>query len=146
VAERIQGLREANTLRVVAARITQTRRIADENYAVDFVDRAGRQFTLDIGLFINCTGPLSTYSDDHLLARMAADGLIQADGLEMGVAVANDDRVTGIENAFAIGTMTRGTHWEVTAVPDLRVKAADLAKRIAAYLTLAEPTVSHANR
>ncbi len=71
---------------------------------------------------------------------MTADGLIQADGLEMGVAVASDDRVAGIENVFAIGTMTRGTHWEVTAVPDLRVKAVDLAKRIAADLTSAGPT------
>ncbi len=31
---------------------------------------------------------------------------------------------------FAVGPVTRGTFWEVTAIPDIRVKAAEAAKAV----------------
>lgn len=131
VATVIDGLIAKNILHVSAARIAGIRKKSSHNYSVDLADRTGSTRTIQVGLFINCTGPLSNYGDDDLLSRMAADGLLQADGLDMGIAVTEGDLIEGLESAYAIGTMTRGTHWEVTAVPDLRLRATQLAARIA---------------
>jgi uncharacterized NAD(P)/FAD-binding protein YdhS len=35
---------------------------------------------------------------------------------------------------WAVGPLTRGLHWEITAVPEIRVRAAALAGRIAQEL------------
>jgi uncharacterized NAD(P)/FAD-binding protein YdhS len=34
------------------------------------------------------------------------------------------------EGLYALGTVTRATFWEITAVPELRVRCADMAKTL----------------
>ena len=51
-------------------------------------------------------------------------GLFDHDAL-----VGTDGRVS--DGLFAIGPLTRGRFWEVTAVPDIRVQAASLAGQVA---------------
>ena len=80
----------------------------------------------DAGLIVNCTGPLSSIRDnpDKLIAQMVADDLIRPDDLDLGIQVDESDRLIGVDNAYAIGAITKGRYWEITAVPDLRAGAA----------------------
>ena len=43
---------------------------------------------------------------------------------------------------FALGPATRGAFWEVTAIPDIRVKAAEVAKAVLVALKDKPHTVS----
>jgi uncharacterized NAD(P)/FAD-binding protein YdhS len=62
-------------------------------------------------------------------------GVICSDDLDMGVAV-NDDYQTITHTGeastvcYAIGPLLRGTLWETTAVPELRVQAMNFAQSI----------------
>jgi uncharacterized NAD(P)/FAD-binding protein YdhS len=84
-----------------------------------------------------CTGP----SDDvrrstGLLGRLIESGVATAGPLGFGI---DTDPVTGALRdssgstcayVYCIGTMRRGTLWETTAIPELRVYAHDLAKEL----------------
>ena len=69
--------------------------------------------------------------------RQSLQGLIQPDPLGLGLAVDEAGRpldVAGrpVPGLYAIGPLTRGAAWEITAVPDLRGAALDLARRVTA--------------
>ena len=87
---------------------------------------------------INCTGPLGdlTRTRDPLLQRLIGRGLIRADALSIGIDVDRQGRAltrlgTANNKLFVVGPMTRGAHWEIIAVPDIRVQVWSLAR----YLT-----------
>ena len=74
-----------------------------------------------------------------LLAGLAEEGLLRADVLGLGVAVDDADAVLDADGApvpgvHALGPPTRGRHWESTAIPDIRRRAAELAARLRAML------------
>jgi len=83
---------------------------------------------------INWTGPLGRIDQtgDPLLRQMLADRLIFADRLGIGIEVGADDRIHGQALAWGIGPVTKGKHWEITAVPDIRGQAERIADSIAA--------------
>ena len=91
-------------------------------------------------LIINCTGPLGDIgrSREPLIMDLLAQGLATPDPLGLGVAI---DESGGLKGAagpdaglYAIGPLTRGAFWEITAVPDLRSQALELADRLARRL------------
>jgi uncharacterized NAD(P)/FAD-binding protein YdhS len=96
--------------------------------------RGGDPIELDVGLVINCTGPLSRLRDnlDPLVVQMLSDELMRPDELELGAEIDAQDRLAGLANAYAIGPLARGRYWEITAVPDLRTKADEIASAIVA--------------
>ena len=70
-------------------------------------------------------------------------GLIRIDELGLGIVVDKTSRVLGDTqrtNAalFAVGALTAGQFWEITAVPDIRVQAIRIAEAISAELHVAE--------
>jgi uncharacterized NAD(P)/FAD-binding protein YdhS len=99
---------------------------------------------LEADLVVNCTGPSTDVerSTEPLIAALAARGLIRADPLRLGwtstpsIACAAP---TGAPHTtlFAVGPITRGALWEINAVPDIRVQAAEVAA--AALRALAPP-------
>jgi uncharacterized NAD(P)/FAD-binding protein YdhS len=101
---------------------------------------SGDRIELEAGLVINCTGPLSSIRDnpDRLVRQMVADGLMRPDVLDLGVEVRADGTLAGSDRAYGIGPITRGHYWEITAVPDLRVKAAEIASAISRAMTAAQ--------
>jgi uncharacterized NAD(P)/FAD-binding protein YdhS len=93
---------------------------------------------------INCMGPGNdpALSPFPLVQQMLKEGLIQPDALGLGIAVDSSCRVIARESfadpaLFAIGPATRGTFWEVTAIPDIRTQAASIAKGVLAALARA---------
>jgi uncharacterized NAD(P)/FAD-binding protein YdhS len=76
-------------------------------------------------------------AQDTLLRSLLDGGGIRPDPCRIGIDVNPACRVldrTGEAAAtlFAIGPMTRGTFWEIVAVPDIRVQAKALASRLTA--------------
>ncbi len=98
---------------------------------------------------INCMGPGNDprHSPFPLIRQMLSEGLIQPDALCLGLAVDGDGRAINKSGQaepmlFALGPATRGAFWEVTAIPDIRVKAAEVAKAVLVALKDKPHTVS----
>lgn len=128
----VEERRAQGQLSIVAGRLNQVIRRSD-GYLVGIAPRGGRETVeVEAGLIINCTGPRCSIrgSADPLIRQMVTDKLMQPDELDLGVQIDDADRLAGFEDAYAIGTITRGRYWEITSVPDLRVKAAEIASSI----------------
>lgn len=74
-------------------------------------------------------------SSNPVVRQLIADGLARPDRLHIGLDVTEACEVisaAGItaERLFAIGPLTRGTFFEIEAVPDIRVQCAELAERL----------------
>lgn len=87
---------------------------------------------------INCTGPQGDLSrtDEPLLRSLLDDGLVRTDALRLGLDVTRDGEALDREGRpnprlFAVGPLSRGTFWEIIAVPDIRVQVRAVADRIA---------------
>lgn len=92
---------------------------------------------LHVRRIVNCTGPQGNVAraPEPLLASLLAAGRIRPDPCRIGIDVDADCRTldAGSEasgSLFAIGPMTRGTFWEIVAVPDIRVQVDSLARRL----------------
>jgi uncharacterized NAD(P)/FAD-binding protein YdhS len=103
--------------------------------------KAGEHIPLEAGWVINCTGPLESYrnSPSALYQNLFDRGLVQADALDMGIKADADFVVTDggghcSEFLFAIGPMLKGSLWETTAVPELRIQALRVAEKMLAAL------------
>ena len=69
---------------------------------------------------------------EHLLAH----GRIRPDALNLGIEVDPQSNVVDAtgnpdRSLYCVGPMTRGSYWEIVAVPDIRRQCADLARRLA---------------
>jgi uncharacterized NAD(P)/FAD-binding protein YdhS len=92
--------------------------------------------TLHAARVINCTGPVTDYArvQQPLVAQLRGVGWLTPDPLGLGIETEDDGglidrngrRVPGL---FAIGPMCRPRLWESTAIPEIRVQAAALAKQ-----------------
>jgi uncharacterized NAD(P)/FAD-binding protein YdhS len=141
VATRIEALTQSGHLTLLAGRIaalTQT----SEGLRLDWTPRGSiaRQ-TLDVGQVINCTGPAGALATDHdpLLCALRDTGLVRADPQRLGLDVDAAGRLIGANGAsnprlFAVGPITRGAFWEITAVPDIRLQAALAAETLVTTL------------
>lgn len=99
----------------------------------------GTTHRLKVARVINCTGPAGNLekTQSPLLADLLERGLARPDACHLGLDVDPDCHVIGADgianqNLLAIGPMSRGAFWEITAVPDIRVQAMLLAERLAA--------------
>jgi uncharacterized NAD(P)/FAD-binding protein YdhS len=93
-----------------------------------------RDETLRVARVINCSGPETDCRkiDSPFLASLFAQGLVRQDSLCLGLDV--DAKGSLLDSnghpsnwLYAIGPARKGRLWETTAVPELRVQAADLA-------------------
>lgn len=128
VAAEIATLRKTGRLVVHRGRLQALRR--DEGVVVAAVQ--GR--ALPVALVINCTGfERCTVAASPLLSSLAAQGIVEPDPVGFGIAVDDGSVVPASEGRlYALGPLTAGRHFEITAVPDIRVQARDIAGRIAA--------------
>jgi len=70
-----------------------------------------------------------------LMSHLRESGLISADPLGLGMNTsprfeALDDNGAPVRGLYALGPMLRGQLWEITAVPELRVAARQLARQL----------------
>ncbi|MDL2403114.1 FAD/NAD(P)-binding protein [Rhizobium mayense] len=85
---------------------------------------------------VNCTGmERAGIAHSPLLQEMRRKGLVEADPLHLGLVVDAQSRIstpTGSKvTLYAVGALTAGQFWEITAVPDIRIQARKVAQAIA---------------
>lgn len=90
--------------------------------------------TMRVQRVVNCTGPAGDLgkAQSPLLQDVLRRGLARRDACGLGIEVDPDCHVVDADGRpeprlLAIGPMSRGAFWEITAVPDIRVQAARLA-------------------
>lgn len=134
VAGRIAALREAGRLVVHRGRLGAL----DIGSGGILATVDGREKgTIAAAMVVNCTGfERCTVTASPLLSSLAAQGLLQADPLGLGVMVDEESMVLPQEGTggrlYALGPLTAGRHFEITAVPDIRQQALAVARSISA--------------
>jgi uncharacterized NAD(P)/FAD-binding protein YdhS len=112
---------------------------------------SGGLVTLDIARVVNCAGPGCDFERiiDPLIATLLETGMVRPDRLRLGLDVtatcALRDRDGAVSNRlFAVGPVTKGAFWEMTAVPDIRRQCEFLAKHLGALSKTLPPLQSSA--
>jgi uncharacterized NAD(P)/FAD-binding protein YdhS len=95
--------------------------------------------TLAADLVVNCTGPSNDLraGGDPLIQSLVRAGTVQPHPVGLGLECTPDGRVisTGPRPPlWAIGALRQGELWESTAVPEIRVQAAEVANAVVAAL------------
>ena len=60
--------------------------------------------------------------------------ILVASGVGIGIGLEVDDACRASERLWALGPLTKGRYWEIVAVPDIRVQAAQVAEDISREL------------
>lgn len=139
VAARIAEARRHGQLQIRAGRIRNFHIRAGARVEVGFRPRFQDGLEhVSVGRVINCAGPESDFARirDPLLRRLLDRGLIRPDALGLGLDVTRTCALLDREGAisrrlYAIGPVTKGAFWEMTAVPDIRQQAEFLAGALA---------------
>ncbi|MCQ8242140.1 FAD/NAD(P)-binding protein [Rhizosaccharibacter radicis] len=142
VADRIDAVRRSGQLRIRAGRIRGYERrpdgLVDVCFRPRFGDGTDRVEALRV---INCAGPDADYSRirDPLVRDLLRQGLVRPDPLCLGLDVTAKCALRGRDGAisrrlFAVGPVTKGAFWEMTAVPDIRQQAEFLAEQLASLV------------
>jgi uncharacterized NAD(P)/FAD-binding protein YdhS len=144
VADRIDAARATGQFRVLVGRV---RDYAVRGDRVEVTYRPRRQdatAVIETARVINCAGPGADYDriSDPLIRGLLRDGVVRPDPLRLGLDVTANgtllDRTGAISRRlFAIGPVTKGTFWEMTAVPDIRRQAEKLGEHLAGLIKAA---------
>ncbi len=135
-AEKLAHARRTGQFRVIAGRVQG---FAERNGGVDIIvaTRGTRERpTVFARAVFECRGRASNVhdTDNTLLRSLLATGQARSDALNLGLDVTGDYALIGQSGdpsgrLHAIGPVTSGVFWEVTAVPDIRIQAANLAHK-----------------
>ena len=136
VAGRIKHLVQEGRLHIIAGRV---RAMREENGRLSVaIQRRGMEDSksVNFALAVNCTGPLGSISEseDPLLNSLFEIGFARPDSLDLGLEVDGRSRIAGSKRAWALGPLTKGRFWEITAVPDIRGQVARVADDVAEEL------------
>ncbi len=146
VADRIDAARAAGQFRVLVGRV---RDYAVEDGQVRVHYRPRRQdglATITVARVVNCAGPGADYDriQEPLIRDLLRDGVVRPDPLRLGLDVTGNCALLNRQGAisrrlFAVGPVTKGTFWEMTAVPDIRRQTETLAEYLAGLVKAAPP-------
>lgn len=141
VAERFGALVQEGRVRIVAGSVAAAQ--ADDDGVRLYVRERGadRLVELRAGVVINCTGPAASNSAESnpAIGSLLVHGWVRPDVLSLGLETTRDGEVVdahGVVAAdlFVVGTLRKFAVWESTAVPELRVQAAEVGARVVAGL------------
>ncbi|MBB3948142.1 putative NAD(P)/FAD-binding protein YdhS [Rhizobium skierniewicense] len=95
------------------------------------------EISLTFDWLVNCTGmERAGIGHSPLLQDMLGRHMIETDTLGLGIRVDSQSRIVSGDGLaspgmFAVGALTAGQFWEITAVPDIRVQTHNVAESIA---------------
>ena len=130
----LAGALESGQLRTMAGRLVSIEPNS-EGVHVEVALRRGGQWSAEVARVINCTGPAADLraAGVWLVSGLLESGLVRQDPLRLGLETAKEGRVVDAHGSpsrtlFAVGPLRKGALWESTAMPEIRVQAAELAE------------------
>ena len=137
VMARILEAIQRRQLMIVAGRIDSMVPDGDQLSVVVRPRGKDGRLTLNAQRVLDCTAltPDLSKLELPLLRDLIAGGAARADALGLGLDVTTTGALIGAngkpaKDLFAVGPITRGTFWEITAVPDIRVACETLAEHL----------------
>lgn len=135
VAQAIHGLVRSSALQVKAGRIVGAETVG-EQLAVTLRPRGSAEpQTLRVDRVVNATGPENdvTKARSPLMQQLLREGLVRPHVLGLGLDATPSNQLLDRQGGpsrglYALGPLLRGALWETTAVPEIRVQAAELAR------------------
>jgi uncharacterized NAD(P)/FAD-binding protein YdhS len=136
ISDAIQSELSAGTLELIAGHVVRATELP-ESVELEIRTRAGELRTIKAQAVVNCTGPSGDWkgNENPLIEQLVDMGVATYDELGMGLAVDDQCQVRGNSDrirTFALGPVTKGTFWESTAVPEIRVQARLIADKVLA--------------
>jgi uncharacterized NAD(P)/FAD-binding protein YdhS len=137
VAAKIATMQADGRLQIIAGTLTEA--VAEGSGACVRYRPRGREdlVTLTARRIIDASGPQGDLlrTEEPLLRRLLDRGLIRPDSLRIGIDVTRQSETIGADGAacptlLALGPMTRGTFWEIVAVPDIRRQTWAVARKL----------------
>ncbi|HEY8431799.1 MAG TPA: FAD/NAD(P)-binding protein, partial [Sandaracinaceae bacterium] len=138
VARSFEAMRARGELRVIAGRARAASGDVDGVW-VELEARGGARREERFAWVVNCTGPGAGVPP--FVESLAQNGLVRLDPLGLGLVTDDAGRAVTERGArddlLVVGTLRKPALWESTAVPELRVQAAQVAR--AALWALGDP-------
>ncbi len=134
VGQQVRAFRESGQLQVHAGRLLKLAALHSRLEARFRPRGAVLEKALVVDLAVNCTGPTGHANDpDALVSALLRRGLARAGPLRLGLATDGrgallDGNGQAGSRLWTLGSVRRGDDWESTAIPDIRVQAAELAR------------------
>lgn len=134
IGRQLEQLIESGQLTIVAGRLQSLTEDQGELAAAIQQRGTGSVRVERFAAAFNCTGPLGELrrTSDPLLRQLLDAGAVKVDRLGMGLEV--DARNKAGDGVWAVGPLTKGRHWEIVAVPDIRGQVAAVADELAREL------------
>jgi uncharacterized NAD(P)/FAD-binding protein YdhS len=130
IATRLQDL---SGVAVMQGKLRRIFLAGDAKLAVGVTSR-GKQTRLLVNYLVNCSGPNSDPAKTHdpLIENLVASRLVRTSPAGAGLDVDENDRVVNQNGSthrtlFAMGALTKGRWWEITAIPEISRKADRIA-------------------
>jgi uncharacterized NAD(P)/FAD-binding protein YdhS len=137
VETKIEALLRSGQLRVLAGRVIEVNPNRDGARVSIRPRRADAAFQLEVSRIVSCRGLTNDprQSSNPLVARLVDDGFARVDPLGIGLDVDGNCALIDVngrssERIFAVGPMSQAAFWESIAVPDIRLQAASLGRRL----------------
>lgn len=133
VAREIETLQQSGQLCCYKGQLEAVRHVGGR---IEASIKALNGLTLSTDLVVNCTGfDRCTVEASPLLESLADQGLVRPAPVGLGIDVDDNSAIAvacgaGKSSLYAIGPLTTGRYWEITAVPDIRVQALSVAESI----------------
>lgn len=133
----LQQLQDKKQLQISGGKILAVES-ENKSFRISYIPRKKNTATTCIAdAIINCTGPSSRYEQDapELIKQLLRNGIVKMDVSGLGLDVTAGSAIIGNDNAvnanlYALGNLTRGVFWEITAIPEIRKQAALVAERL----------------
>jgi uncharacterized NAD(P)/FAD-binding protein YdhS len=146
VADRIDAARASGQLRILVGRVRDYA-VRSDRVEVAYKPRGQERLDrIEAVRVVNCAGPGADYDriSDPLVRSLLQHGVVRPDPLRLGLDVTANCALLNKDGAisrrlFAVGPVTKGAFWEMTAVPDIRRQTEKLAEYLAG-LVKAVPT------
>jgi uncharacterized NAD(P)/FAD-binding protein YdhS len=146
VADRIDAARASGQLRILVGRVRDYKVTNDRAQVLYKPRQKDSLVAIEVARVVNCAGPGADYDriPDPLIRGLLRDGVARPDPLRLGLDVTGNCALLNRDGAisrrlFAVGPVTKGTFWEMTAVPDIRRQAEKLAEYLAGLAKAAPP-------
>ncbi len=137
IYDRFEQLRQQGVVNFHAGYL-KTLNDAGDRIGIEYRKRGRREtISLTVDWIVNRTGmERAGLAHSPLLQEMRRQGFVVADSLGLGISVNRDSHAlnsAGVaqSNLYAVGALTAGQFWEITAVPDIRAQAEQVAAQIA---------------